>query len=253
MATAVATCEVVARWQRVIASSHGRIAARGRAASARRATGSTTPEDHSGRRTRGPGSSREAVTGARSSMRSSTSSVAQLLEASRRPRSRPRCAVRRRSAGRGRAASTGRSWSWRGGSGSSRAAPCVGRSALAMDETTSERCSAASDSASRRAYSRTTSASCSPDSGAYSCRPLLPLVTGTHSRPSAASRSRTSSATSAHSGRPGRRAGVEVDDEPVRVALAAARADRPLRHVQLQRGQVGQPDQRGQAVDDAGR
>ena len=49
---------------------------------------------------------------------------------------------------------------------------------------------------------------------------------------------------------PGRLAGVEVDDQPVGVAGLPVAADRPLVHVQLERGQVDQPGERGEVVDD---
>ena len=47
-----------------------------------------------------------------------------------------------------------------------------------------------------------------------------------------------------------RLAGVEVDDQPVGVARLAVAADRPLVDVQLEGGEVGQPGQRGEVVDD---
>ena len=67
-------------------------------------------------------------------------------------------------------------------------------------------------------------------------------------RPRAASRS--SSATSQHStivaGGPGSRSNTS---RSARLGGAAS-VDPPLRHVQLERGEVGRPDQRGQLVDD---
>ena len=48
----------------------------------------------------------------------------------------------------------------------------------------------------------------------------------------------------------GRRAGIEVDDEQVGLADPAARTDLPLGDVQLEGGEVGQPDEGGEPVDD---
>ena len=45
------------------------------------------------------------------------------------------------------------------------------------------------------------------------------------------------------------RARIKIENEPVGVARLAVVAEAPLRHVDLQRGQLGQPGQRGQIVD----
>ena len=79
---------------------------------------------------------------------------------------------------------------------------------------------------------------------------MLPLVTGLASRPRSAERVADEQRDLAALVQPGRLARVEVDDQPVGVARPAVAADRPLVHVQLQRGQVDQPGQRRQVVDD---
>ena len=126
----------------------------------------------------------------------------------------------------GRAVNTGRSWSWPRGSGSSPAAPCRGRAARVIRRDTRLGCCAVSSSASVSHSARNASASCRPDTAAYSCRPLLPLVTGTAARPSCGEPVAHEQRDLGALGQPGRRARVEVDDQPVGLA-GRRRAGRP--------------------------
>ena len=61
--------------------------------------------------------------------------------------------------------------------------------------------------------------------------------------------SRTSRATSAHSTSPCPRR-VEVEHHPVGIRRRARRVEPPLRHVQLDRPHLREPDERGAAVGD---
>ena len=61
--------------------------------------------------------------------------------------------------------------------------------------------------------------------------------------------SRAQRAISAQSARLTPVAGIEVEHQPVGVARLAVAAEPPLRHVDLQRRQLGQPGQGGQVVD----
>ena len=84
-----------------------------------------------------------------------------------------------------------------------------GRTALAIFAVIEPGTIAASSSATRLAYPETTSASCVPEIGQQSCMPFFPEVFGYAAIPSAASRSRISTATAQHScspaGAPGSR------------------------------------------------
>ena len=124
------------------------------------------------------------------------------------------------------------------------------RSDLVIFQTTSRGCSPVSSWAISWAWSRTSSELSVPGSAAYRCRPLLPEVTGAADRP-------RSDELVAHQQRhlaalpqPRGMTRVEVDDQPVRVLRLPVRADRPLVHVQLEGGQVGEVGEVGQPVDD---
>ena len=211
--------------------------------------GSSTTESRAAHGTAGPGVSRSASRSPCSSTRSSTSRGVELpgrlVAQSPSPRPRPRSAAWKRSAV--------------GWARSEYGATVVFAAAVLapVDEDLAgphrpghlggdrpRAPCADSSSATRLAYAETVSASCVPEIGQHSCMPFLPDVFGYAATPSSASRSRISTATPQHSLQPGRRARVEVHHHQVGV-----RADPPLRGVQLQRGQVGHPDQRGQLVD----
>ena len=80
--------------------------------------------------------------------------------------------------------------------------------------------------------------------------PLLPLVTGIASSPMPETRSRTSRATSRAVGEPHPLARVEVEDHPVGIPGLAARIESPLRHVELERGELREPHERGAVPGD---
>ena len=109
--------------------------------------------------------------------------------------------------------------------------------------------SASSARASSRATAVACSVDCDPSSGAYRWMPLLP--TGDRHRIVAdvaqdvADQQRDLGAVGQADAPPG----IEVEHQPVGVARLAVVAEAPLRHVDLQRGQLSQPGQRGQIVD----
>ena len=78
-------------------------------------------------------------------------------------------------------------------------APLDGRSDFVIFQTTSSGSARVRSCAISRARSRISSAPWSPGSAAYSCMPLLPLVTGALARPIPVRRSRTARARRAHS------------------------------------------------------
>ena len=79
--------------------------------------------------------------------------------------------------------------------------------------------------------------------------PLLPLVTGYRSRPSAPSRSRTRSATWAHSCSPAGAPGSRSMTSRSGLRRLAVAVDGPLGHVQLERVEVDQVGELGEVVD----
>ena len=150
---------------------------------------------------------------------------------------------------RGPAASTARPSSWPGCSGSSRRTPCRRAAIFVIRDTTSFGMLRLEPLGDRRARSCDGSVRIvDRRSAALTCMPFDPDVFANGVSPSSASSSRSSRATSQHCAIVGGRAGVEVEHEQVGARLAArAGGDPPLRHVQLERGEVGQPDQ-GRAV-----
>ena len=136
----------------------------------------------------------------------------------RPPRPPPRCAAPRRRAPPSPAASRGRSSSWRRCSGSSRQRSSP---AAATWSSSTRRGPGASSSSPGRGPGPgrgSSSAECFPGSAAYSCMPLLPLVTGTSSRdPCSSSRGFDPHGDLSALVQARRRSRVEVDDEPVRV------------------------------------
>ena len=99
----------------------------------------------------------------------------QLVQAGRlrrRPRPRPRCAARRRRAAPGRAASRGRSSSWRRCSGSSRGRPCPAAATWSSSTRRGPGASSVISWASSWARSRTWSAECGPGQRGVQLHPL---------------------------------------------------------------------------------
>ena len=151
------------------------------------------------------------------------------------------------------AASTRTPSSCAGRSGSSRRTPCPCRSAFAMSTVHALRvaCHRAADRARARTLGlfvrrpwRFRSVAAAPR-GAAPCRP-------TSSRPRSArdgrAVSRSSSATRQQSSDVGGRAGVEIEHHRAGVSRSG---ERPLVRVQLERGEVREPHERREVLDDA--
>ena len=124
------------------------------------------------------------------------------------------------------------------------------RRALVIVAVTSLGCSPWSSSATSLASALDSSEGSRFGRSAYRCRPLLPLVTGLAVEVALGELVAHQQRHLAALVQAGRLAGVEVDDQPVGVARLPVAADGPLVDVQLERGQVDQPGQRGEVVDD---
>ena len=174
--------------------------------------------------------------------------------ARRPPRPPPRSAVPRRTGRPCRAGSTARWSSWRRCSGSSRAAPCPGAATWSSSTPRGRAGSRVSSWAISWARSRiAVGVLVARQPRRTAACPCCPLVTGAQVRPSSARRSRTTSATGQHSCSPAGLPGSRSMTSRSGVQRPAVGVHPPLRHVQLERGEVGQVGQRRRGRRPAGR
>ena len=125
-----------------------------------------------------------------------------------------------------------------------------GRSDFVIFHTTRSGWALVISCASCWASARMSSAECRPGRAAYSCMPLLPLVTGTRGQPHRLEPRLDPQRHLRALAQAGAGPRVEVDDEPVGVEGVAVLVDLPLVHVQLQRGEVDQVGEVGQVQDE---